>query len=267
MQNQPNVIFRKLFLKIWHFEKFLIQNLTHCIFFTFKIWQVVKLFYLKIRHFFSFLFRNLLFKSSSEILVEILSRCYQNKRTTCWKTITASVESFSTSVWHVLFSHLLLFFCSLRFLMAIVFSMGVMTISSALLIDLHNFLWKMVNLQRFFLKDTKLLLKLPWPSKKQSTIFISFNSNLVFLSCWILSAKTDFLLCVDLVFWTELNKYFLYFFLKSHLFAMLGILSTPLCWWLKLAVLCTLSKSLPLLTTILPLNPFLKSVSGQCLCW
>ena len=90
----------------------------------------------------------------------------------------------------------------------------------------------------FILKDTKLLVYLPWPSRKQSTIFISSNSILVFLTCSILSANTDPLVCVDIVFWNELNKCFLYFFLKSLFFAMLGILSTSLFCWLKWTALC-----------------------------
>ena len=39
--------------------------------------------------------------------------------------------------------------------------------------------------------------------------------GLVFLNCSILSPNTDPLICVDLVVWKELNKCFLYFFLKS----------------------------------------------------
>ena len=35
----------------------------------------------------------------------------------------------------------------------------------------------------FILKHTKLLVELPRPSRKQSTIFISSDSNLVFLTC------------------------------------------------------------------------------------
>ena len=38
---------------------------------------------------------------------------------------------------------------------------------------------------------------------------------------------TDPKVCVDLVFWEELNKCFLYFFHKNVFFARLGILSTP----------------------------------------
>ena len=119
----------------------------------------------------------------------------------------------------------------------------------------------------FILKNTKFLVYLPWPSRKQSKIFISFNSNLVFLTCSILSAKTDQLVCVDLVFWKQLNKYFLNFFLKSLFFAMLGILSTPLFCWLKWTAPCKLSKICPLLRTIVPLRWYLKSVYKHSTCW
>ena len=47
----------------------------------------------------------------------------------------------------------------------------------------------------FILKDSKLLVQLQCPSRKQSTTFI------IFLACSILSAKTDPLVSIDLVFW------------------------------------------------------------------
>ena len=119
----------------------------------------------------------------------------------------------------------------------------------------------------FILKGTKLLVKLPWTSRKQSTVFSSRNWILVFLTCSILSAKADPIVCVEKVFWMELNKCFLFFFLKSLFFAMLGIVSTLLCWWLNWTALCTLSKSCPVLTTILSLNRYLKSVYRQFTCW
>ena len=108
--------------------------------------------------------------------------------------------------------------------------------------------------KEYILNDNKWIVKLPWPSRKQSTIFMSFNSNLVVLTGSILSAKTDPQSCVDLVSWKALNKCSLYFFVKSFFSAMLGILSTPVFWWLNWTALCTLSKICPLLTTILPLN-------------
>ena len=117
------------------------------------------------------------------------------------------------------------------------------------------------------LKDTKLLSKIPWPSRKQSTIFISSNSNLVFLNFSILSANTEPLVCVVFVFWKELNKSFLYFFLKSLFFAMLGILSPPLFLWLKSTARCTLSNTFPLFAITFPLNRYSKSVYRQSTCW
>ena len=122
---------------------------------------------------------------------------------------------------------------------------------------------KWLAYQDFILKDTKLLVKLAWPSRKESTIFISSFLNLVLLTCSFLSGKTDPLVCVDLVFWKELNNCFLYFFLESLVFAMLGILSTPQFWWLKWTALCKLSKSCPLLRRILPLKWYLQSVYKQ----
>ena len=67
----------------------------------------------------------------------------------------------------------------------------------------------------FILIDTKLVVYLPWPSRKLSTIFISSDSKVVFLTCSILSANTDPVVCVDLAFWKKLKECFLYFFLKS----------------------------------------------------
>ena len=117
------------------------------------------------------------------------------------------------------------------------------------------------------LKDTKLPSKLPWPSRKQSTVFISSNYNLVFLTFSILCANTEPLVCVVFVFRKELNKCFSYFFLKSLFFAMLGILSTPLFLWLKSTARCTLSNICPLFEIIFPLNRYLKSVYRQSTCW
>ena len=119
----------------------------------------------------------------------------------------------------------------------------------------------------FILKDTKLLSKLPWPSEKQSSIFISSSSNLVFLTFSILSASTDPPVCVDLLFWKELNKCFLNFFRKSLFSAMLGILSTPLFLWLKSTARCTLSNTCTLFAITFPLNRYLKNVYRQSTCW
>ena len=117
------------------------------------------------------------------------------------------------------------------------------------------------------LKDTKLLSELPWPLTKQSTIFISSNSKLVFLTFSNLFANPEPLVCVVFVFWKELNECFLYFFLKSFFFAMLGILSTPLFLWLKSTARCTLSNTCPFFATTFPLKRYLKSVYRQSTCW
>ena len=116
------------------------------------------------------------------------------------------------------------------------------------------------------LKDTKLLSKLPWTSRKQSTIFISSKSFLV-STFSILSANTEPLVCVVFVLWKELNRCFLYFFLNSLFYAMLGILSTPLFLWLKSTARCTLSNTCPLFTITFPLNRYLNSVYRQSTCW
>ena len=81
---------------------------------------------------------------------------------------------------------------------------------------------------KVFLKDTKLLVWLRWPSGKQSTFFNSCFSSLVSLTCSILSAKTDPLVCVDLVCWNDLNQCFLYVFLKC-LFSRCWAFWTLLC--------------------------------------
>ena len=91
--------------------------MTHCIFFNsksdalyffqFKIWRVV-FFYFKVRHVLFFFIQNLLFKSSFEILAELLSKCYQHQRTTCWKVTTAWGKKIFSSVWHLFVSRLVL---------------------------------------------------------------------------------------------------------------------------------------------------------------
>ena len=121
--------------------------------------------------------------------------------------------------------------------------------------------------QDFVLKDTELLSKLPCPSRKQSTIFLSSNSNFVFLNFSILSANTDSLVWVYFVFWKELNNCFLNFFRKSLFFATLGILSTPLFLWLKSTARCTLPNTCPLFAITFPLNRHLKCVYRQFTCW
>ena len=130
-------------------------------------------------------------------------------------------------IWHYL--------SGIEFLKAIEILMGVMTISFALPFDLYKVLRNSAIgffYKDFNLKDTKLQVQLPRPSRKQSTIYISSNPNLVFLTCSLLSANTDLLLR-PFSLRKELNTSVLYFLLKSLFSAMLGILSTPLFCWLK----------------------------------
>ena len=94
-------------------------------------------------------------------------------------------------------------------------------------------------------------------------MFISSNSNLVFLTFSNLSANTEILVCVVFVFGKELNCCFLYFFFRSLFFAMLGILSTLLFLWLKSTACCTLSNTCPLFAITFPLNRYLKNVYRQ----
>ena len=118
-----------------------------------------------------------------------------------------------------------------------------------------------------FLKHAKLLVYLLWPFTEKSTLFINPESDLVLLTCSILSSKSEPLVHVDLVFWRDVNKCILYFFLESRFFAIMSILSIPLFWVLKWTALCPLSKSCILLTTLLPLNWYLKSVYRHSTCW
>ena len=104
---------------------------------------------------------------------------------------------------------------------------------------------KLVRAQLFVLKATKRLVQKTWRSGKQSTRFISSELNSGFLTYSFLSAKTDQLICVKLVFWKEPNKSISYFFSKVC-FANMVILSTPLLGWLKILAPCKMSKSCPL---------------------
>ena len=68
---------------------------------------------------------------------------------------------------------------------------------------------------KIFLGNTKLLVELLWTTRNQTTFFITSNSNEVLLTCSNLSAKFYPLICVNLVIWKELNKWFLYLSVKS----------------------------------------------------
>ena len=99
----------------------------------------------------------------------------------------------------------------IAFFMATESLVGVTSIWLALPNHLYKYLWnsKIGLLTKFFLqKKTKLLVYLPCQSGKQSKTSISSISNLVFLTCLIISVENDLLFCVDSVFWKELNNCF-----------------------------------------------------------
>ena len=72
-------------------------------------------------------------------------------------------------------------------------------------------------------------------------------------------AMTDPQVCVDLVFWKEHLTNFLVLLPKESFFAMLGILSIRLFYWVKSTALWTLSKSCLLLKTIISMNRKLRT--------
>ena len=67
----------------------------------------------------------------------------------------------------------------------------------------------------FILTDNKLLSCLPRPSRKQSIIFISSNSTLVFLAFSFVSASTEPQVSVEVFLWRALTKSCLLFFSKA----------------------------------------------------
>ena len=178
------------FVKIWCVVKNLIQNLTRC-----AKWYNIKMV----------------------------------QRRTCWKTTTAACKKlFYECVVCVCLTFGTIFLL-IAYLMAIGFLMGVLTISFALPINLYKALWISENglFKKILFQKILNCYQNYHDRPKKSTILIKSNSNLVFLTFSIPSANTDPLVCVDLVFWKELHQCFLYLFLKSLFFAMLGILSTP----------------------------------------
>ena len=115
---------------------------------------------------------------------------------------------FFVSVWHVFVSNLVLFFAYCVFHGNLILDgcddQTICTTDWVIQISLEfkkRLVYKKVNL-----KVTTLLIYLSCRSRKQFTNFICCNSNSVFLTCSILSAKTDPLVCVDVVFWKELSK-------------------------------------------------------------
>ena len=183
------------FLKIYSSS-----NLTRCRTFNSKS-DALYFFQFRIRNMKIFSIQNLLFKSCFQILAELLSKWYKEKRVAKWQLLC--VKGFFMSVWHVFVSQLVQFFAD-----CILYGNGVLDGCFDYIICTTNWFIqifldfrKWLVYKDFVLEDTKLLAYLSWPSRKQFTIFISSNSNLVFLTFSILSAKTDPIVCVDLVFW------------------------------------------------------------------
>ena len=85
------------------------------------------------------------FKTSFQILAELISKCYQHQRTTCWKMTMA----WGKKIFYECVACVCLTFGTIvlviPFLMAIGFLLGVITISFALPIDLYKSLWNSKN--------------------------------------------------------------------------------------------------------------------------
>ena len=83
----------------------------------------------------------MLFKSSFQIPAELLSKCYQHQRTTCWiSKMACGKKSFYECVACVCLTYGTIRLV-IAFLMALGFLVGVMAISFALPVDLNKSLW------------------------------------------------------------------------------------------------------------------------------
>ena len=143
----------KHFFNIWHVKKFLIQNLKRCIFLSIQTETRCKtfksksdaLYFFLIWHVVIFFIQSLLFKSTYQILVELLSKCCQHQRTTCWIMTTA----WGKKIFYELVACACLTFGTtflvIAFFLAIRILMGVMTISFELLFGLYKSLCNSVN--------------------------------------------------------------------------------------------------------------------------
>ena len=153
----------KQFFKFWQDEKFLIQNLTRCIFFQSKIWRVVKLLNQNLmRCIFFILKSDTLYKFLSEICfskgIFRFSLNYYQTATNITEWLVGKwplgVKDFFTSVWYVFVSFLLLSFSLLRSLWGLgswwvwwLYHLRYQLIYT----NLFGF-QKMVSLQRFYFK-------------------------------------------------------------------------------------------------------------------
>ena len=104
---------------------------------------------------------NLFFKSSFQILAELLSKCYQHQRTISGKITTAWDKKIFNECVAGVFLTFGTIFLVIAFFMAIGFLMGVMIVSFALPIGLFKSFWNSEKGQftKFlFLNYTKLLV-------------------------------------------------------------------------------------------------------------
>ena len=153
----------------------------------------------------------MLFKSSFQILAALLSKCYiEQFYGLVLKGFLRVCGMCLSHNWYNLFGY-----CVLYGSWVLVGCVDYIICTTNWLLQIPLDFRKWLVYKDLILKDTELLSNLPWPSRKQFTFFISRNSNLIFLTFSILSANTEPLVCVVFVLWKELNKCFLYFFLKS----------------------------------------------------
>ena len=114
--------------------KILLKNLTRFSFFI-----------LNSETLYNFSIQNLLFKSSFQILAELLSKCYQHQRTTLRiRTMACGKEIFHECVACVCLTFGNIFLV-IAFFMALGSLVGVMTISFALPFDFYKSLWVAEN--------------------------------------------------------------------------------------------------------------------------
>ena len=127
------------------------------------------------------------FESSFQVLAALLSTCYRKQFYGFVRKDFLRVCGMCLSHnWYNLFG-----FCILYGTWVLVGCVDYIICTTNWFIQISFEFRKWLVFQDLNSKDTKLLSKLPWLSRKQSTIFISSNSNLVFLTFSILFANTE----------------------------------------------------------------------------
>ena len=107
----------------------------------------------------------------------------------------------------------------------------------------------------------------PWPSNKQSTIFINSPSYFEFLRDWILSRKEDPIVCVLTFLCSARSRCLLNFFLLNLFLDTLGNFSTYLFSQLCCTALSNWVKTSPDSSKILPKNWCFYNVYKQSTVW